>query len=129
VADGLAFGQQPTRSTTENRTAAVTTINPASGAVAPPPVAVAPAPTSVAQTTKPNPTDTGFAPTWETQKHARTYVLGIPAPRGQIVDRNGQPLAQTRVSYNLGITFPTPPTLTSARCSPLRNAKLGARRG
>src|SRR4051812_1242006 len=38
-----------------------------------------------------------FQPTWETQKHARTYLLSIPAPRGQIVDRNGEPLAQTRV--------------------------------
>ncbi len=47
-------------------------------------------------------------PSWETQKHARTYLLGIPAPRGQIVDRNGTPLAQTRVSYNLAIAFPTP---------------------
>ncbi len=54
------------------------------------------------------PADTGFTPTWETQKHARTYLLGIPAPRGQIVDRNGEPLAHTRVSYNLGIAFPTP---------------------
>jgi penicillin-binding protein 2 len=47
-------------------------------------------------------------PTWETQKLARTYVLGIPAPRGLIADRNGHPLAQTRVSYNLAIQFPTP---------------------
>jgi len=47
-------------------------------------------------------------PTWETQKQARTFVLGIPAPRGQITDRNGKPLAQTRLSYNLAISFPTP---------------------
>lgn len=47
-------------------------------------------------------------PTWETQKQARTFVLGIPAPRGQITDRNGKPLAQTRLSYNLAINFPTP---------------------
>ncbi len=47
-------------------------------------------------------------PTWETQKAARTYLLSIPAPRGQITDRHGKPLAQTRVSYNLGINFPTP---------------------
>src|SRR6478735_8880063 len=47
-------------------------------------------------------------PTWETQKKARTYVLGIPAPRGQVTDRNGNPLAQTRLSYNLAISFPTP---------------------
>jgi len=47
-------------------------------------------------------------PTWETQKQARTYQLSIPAPRGQIVDRNGDPLAQVRLSYNLAISFPTP---------------------
>ncbi len=47
-------------------------------------------------------------PTWETQKKARTYVLGIPAPRGQVTDRNGNPLAQSRLSYNLAISFPTP---------------------
>jgi penicillin-binding protein 2 len=58
----------------------------------------------------PAPADTGFTPTWETQKHARTYLLGIPAPRGQIVDRHGSPLAQTRVSQNLAIAFPTPLT-------------------
>src|SRR6187455_2373028 len=46
-----------------------------------------------------------FQPTWETQKGARTYLLSIPAPRGQIVDRNGQPLAQNRISYNLGVAF------------------------
>jgi penicillin-binding protein 2 len=56
----------------------------------------------------------GLAPTWDTQKHARTYVLNIPAPRGQIVDRHGNPLAQTRVSYNLAIVFPTPTTFSDA---------------
>jgi penicillin-binding protein 2 len=47
-------------------------------------------------------------PTWETQRKARTFTLLIPAPRGQITDRNGLPLAQSRVSYNLAINFPTP---------------------
>lgn len=47
-------------------------------------------------------------PTWETQKQARTWQLAIPAPRGLITDRNGKPLAQSRVSYNLAISFPTP---------------------
>ena len=74
-----------------------------------PRVAVAPNPAPVsAVKPAPVPADTGFAPTWETQKAARTYLLGIPAPRGQIVDRNGEPLAQTRTSFNLGIQFPTP---------------------
>lgn len=54
-------------------------------------------------------------PTWETQKLARTYLLGIPAPRGQITDRNGKPLAQNRVSNNLAINFPTPPDLSDTR--------------
>lgn len=54
-------------------------------------------------------------PTWETQKKARTFELGIPAPRGQITDRNGKPLAQTRLSYNLAISFPTPLDYSDAR--------------
>jgi penicillin-binding protein 2 len=67
----------------------------------------------VAATTQPNPAPAaaGLKPTWETQKHARTYVLSIPAPRGQIVDRDGSPLAQTRVSQNLAIAFPAPQTM------------------
>ena len=52
--------------------------------------------------------DTRLAPTWETQKGAQSFVLGIPAPRGQIVDRKGAPLAQNRVSYNLAVAFPMP---------------------
>lgn len=47
-------------------------------------------------------------PTWETQKQARTWQLGIPAPRGLITDRNGLPFAQSRLSYNLAVRFPTP---------------------
>ncbi|MBV8352080.1 MAG: hypothetical protein JOZ21_07390, partial [Verrucomicrobia bacterium] len=47
-------------------------------------------------------------PSWETQRQAATYALAIPAPRGQITDRNGVPLAQTRVSNNLSVVFPTP---------------------
>ena len=47
-------------------------------------------------------------PTWETQRQARTFTLAIPAPRGQITDRNGKTLAQNRLSYNLAVSFPTP---------------------
>jgi penicillin-binding protein 2 len=54
------------------------------------------------------PLDENIVPTFETQKLARTYTLDIPAPRGQITDRNGAPLAQNRLSYNLAINFPTP---------------------
>src|SRR5213596_287685 len=49
-----------------------------------------------------------IVPTFETQKLARTYILDIPAPRGLITDRNGAPLAQNRLSYNLAISYPTP---------------------
>ncbi len=52
--------------------------------------------------------DEEIVPTFETQKLARTYVLDIPAPRGEIVDRHGTPLAQNKLSYNLAIVFPTP---------------------
>ncbi|MGZ5022452.1 MAG: penicillin-binding protein 2 [Chthoniobacterales bacterium] len=54
------------------------------------------------------PIEETIIPTYETQKLARTYVFDIPAPRGQIVDRNGVPLAQNKLSYNLAITYPTP---------------------
>jgi penicillin-binding protein 2 len=55
-----------------------------------------------------SPEEETIVPTFETQKLARTYILDIPAPRGQIVDRNGLPMAQNKVTYNLAITFPTP---------------------
>jgi penicillin-binding protein 2 len=51
---------------------------------------------------------THMTPSWETQRQAATYALAIPGPRGQITDRNGVPLAQTRVSHNLSVVFPTP---------------------
>src|SRR5437763_15474726 len=65
--------------------------------------------------TKSPPKANGLTPTWDTQKQARTFVLNIPAPRGQIVDRSGNPLAQSRVSYNLAINFPTPLTFDDAQ--------------
>jgi len=43
---------------------------------------------------------------WQTQKEARTLTLSIPAPRGQIVDRHGVPLAQNRAAMYLAIAFP-----------------------
>jgi penicillin-binding protein 2 len=54
------------------------------------------------------PAEETIIPTYETQKLARAYVLNIPAPRGQIVDRNGVPLAQNKLTYNLAFNFPTP---------------------
>ncbi len=56
-----------------------------------------------------------IVPTFETQKLARTYILDIPAPRGQITDRHGVPLAQNKLSYNLAINFPTPLDFSDAQ--------------
>ena len=41
-----------------------------------------------------------------TRKEARTFNFTIPAPRGQILDRNGYPLAQTKVSHYAALAFP-----------------------
>jgi penicillin-binding protein 2 len=71
-------------------------------------------PAEAAPTASDNSTPDSLAPSWETQKTARTYVLQIPAPRGQITDRQGRPLAQTRVSYNLALNFPTAPLMSDA---------------
>jgi penicillin-binding protein 2 len=40
-----------------------------------------------------------------TRKDARTITLKIPAPRGQIVDRVGEPFAQNRVAYQVALQF------------------------
>src|ERR1041385_4156460 len=56
-----------------------------------------------------------IVPTFETQKLARTYILDVPAPRGQITDRHGAPLAQNKLSYNLAINFPTPLDFSDAQ--------------
>jgi penicillin-binding protein 2 len=40
-----------------------------------------------------------------TRKDARAITLKIPAPRGQIVDRNGFSLAQNRMAYQVALQF------------------------
>ncbi len=40
-----------------------------------------------------------------TRKDARTITLKIPPPRGQIVDREGEPLAQNEVAYQVALQF------------------------
>ena len=65
-----------------------------------------------------------IVPTFETQKLARTYILDVPAPRGQITDRNGVPLAQNRLSYNLAINFPTPLDFSDAQALSFGQEKL-----
>src|SRR6266545_2404244 len=63
----------------------------------------------------PTPPEETIIPTFETQKLARTYILDVPGPRGQITDRNGVPRAQNRLSYNLAINFPTPLDFSDAQ--------------
>ena len=65
-----------------------------------------------------------IVPTFETQKLARTFILDVPAPRGQITDRNGVPLAQNRLSYNLVITFPTPLNFSDAQALSYTREKI-----
>ncbi len=79
------------------------------------------------QTPSPSPAaDETIVPTFETQKLARAYVLDIPAPRGQIVDRNGAPLAQNKLSYNLAISFPTPLDFSDQQALAFAREKIGA---
>lgn len=40
-----------------------------------------------------------------TRKDARAITLKIPAPRGQIVDREGHSLAQNRIAYQVALQF------------------------
>ena len=40
-----------------------------------------------------------------TRKDARTITLKIPAPRGMIVDREGDPIAQNQVAYQVALQF------------------------
>ncbi len=51
-------------------------------------------------------TGPGFQAGWQTVQGARILTLSIPAPRGQIVDRNGEPLAQNVVVHYVGVNFP-----------------------
>ncbi|MBC8126999.1 MAG: hypothetical protein H8M99_07635 [Gloeobacteraceae cyanobacterium ES-bin-144] len=40
-----------------------------------------------------------------TRKDARAITLKIPAPRGMIVDRNGEPIAQNEVAYQVALQY------------------------
>jgi penicillin-binding protein 2 len=87
-----------------------------------PPSASSPSP-SLSPT--PTPPEETIIPTFETQKLARTYILDVPGPRGQITDRNGVPLAQNRLSYNLAINFPTPLDFSDAQTLSFVREKIG----
>ena len=83
------------------------------------------APSAVPSTTTPPQTEEEtIVPTFETQKLARTYILDVPAPRGQITDRNGESLAQNRLSYNLAINFPTPLDFSDAQALSFAKEKI-----
>src|SRR5580704_3762193 len=71
-----------------------------------------------------SPEEEAIIPTFETQKLARTYILDVPAPRGQITDRTGLPLAQNKVSYNLAVSFPTPLDFTDAKAVSFTREKI-----
>ena len=43
---------------------------------------------------------------WETKTEARTLTLKVPAPRGQITDRNGEALAQNKLGFFVALKFP-----------------------
>ena len=77
----------------------------------------------------PSANPTRLTPSWETQRQAATYALSIPAPRGQITDRNGIPLAQTRVNYNLSVVFPTPFDFTDRQVIEFVNRAVASARG
>ncbi len=53
------------------------------------------------------PVTSGLESAWSTQKDARIFEVLIPAPRGQITDRHGRPLAQNRVGWYTALQLPT----------------------
>lgn len=61
-----------------------------------------------------------------TQKEARTMRLSIPAPRGQIVDRNGIALAQNRVVNYLALNFPFMEKATPEKILTFAKGKIAA---
>ncbi|MCB1229735.1 MAG: penicillin-binding protein 2 [Verrucomicrobiae bacterium] len=50
--------------------------------------------------------NTTIGSSYVTRTEARTFTLSVPAPRGQILDRNGYPLAQNKVVYYAAVNFP-----------------------
>ncbi|MGC4014739.1 MAG: penicillin-binding transpeptidase domain-containing protein [Luteolibacter sp.] len=62
-------------------------------------------PAPVASNTLPAPGKSANDGSISTRKDARTITLRIPAPRGQIVDREGEPLAQNVVAYQVALQF------------------------
>ena len=86
--------------------------------------AQAPPPSAAPSASPSTPEEETIIPTFETQKLARTYILDVPAPRGQITDRNGVPMAQNKLSYNLAINFPTPLDFSDAQAIAFAREKI-----
>lgn len=61
-----------------------------------------------------------------TQKEARTMRLSIPAPRGQIVDRNGVTFASNRVVNYLALNFPFMDKTTPEKILAFAKGKINA---
>ncbi len=51
---------------------------------------------------------TGFVPGTGTRTDVKPFYFAIPAPRGQILDRKGRPLAQNTTVRRLQLTVPAP---------------------
>ncbi|MGI8604517.1 MAG: penicillin-binding transpeptidase domain-containing protein [Verrucomicrobiales bacterium] len=65
-----------------------------------------PVPPSTQRPKAPVKETTPLAASMRTQAEARTLFLSLPAPRGQIVDRNGVPIAQNIIGYYPAVEFP-----------------------
>ena len=63
----------------------------------------APTPAVPIDNSSPN---TSIEASWMTRAQARTLLLTVPAPRGQIVDRHGYCLAYNKVGFHQSIQFP-----------------------
>jgi penicillin-binding protein 2 len=66
------------------------------------------------------------APSVSSQKNARVWTFSVPAPRGQICDRNGKPLAQQRIGINLGLILPAPEKCDETQLRAFLEAQAGA---
>jgi penicillin-binding protein 2 len=51
----------------------------------------------------------------KTDPNAKPLSLKVPAPRGLIVDRNGQPLAQNKMGHYIGVQLPMKEGLTDVK--------------
>ena len=117
---GISPGDMPSRTAPEESATPVGPPAPGSPEMAPaPPTEPPPVPSAEEPPPEPEPVVTppsrlvrprtmgsGFNSSPQTTEGARILELSIPAPRGQIVDRNGAPFAQNVVAYYLGVNFP-----------------------